>query len=930
MTLIADERTVPRIHLIGTIVILSCITLGLAVHFSWLTVTEERATLARLQQVATEHVMAELEATTRNALDVIGFIRSRTEENLRRSLTEQVDTAYQIAESLYAMESAGKPRGEVERLIVETLRPLRFYDGRGYYFIDDLRGRFVLLPIEPGREGTINLDNRDDQGRPIMRGLIDAAKRPRGEGFYRYRWYAPDDPRQMSDKLAYVRYFAPYDWVIGAGDYLAPWDQRQQQEALRYLGSMRLGTHGRISVVASNGYAVLSHADPSLTGKRHADLPPPQRRAIDQILDKARAGGGIVQYQWPTKNGAMLPKTAFVTRFEPWDWVLVVNTFDDAIQDAVEEEIRTNQATPMSVHNLSLALAVTLALGLMASLLFSRWSQRLFRRYHEEHLARTRALAEYRDALEQLIARRSAELEAANHALRETFFALDNASIAVHWVDAATARLLYVNDAACQMLGYSRDALLRLTVPDIDPNYPRERFEALTRIAEEAPATRFESLNRRRDGSLFPVEVFRRLRPGDEDGQAPKFIAFVTDISARKADEQALEQAKEAAETANRAKSAFLANMSHEIRTPLNAITGLAYMIRSSGVTAQQADWLDKLDAAGRHLLEIINAILDLSKIEAGRLELESIPFDVQSVIGSVLEMIAPQARAKGLRLRMQTDEAPRTLIGDPTRLQQALLNYASNAVKFTSAGEVTMRAWTLEQSADSVLLRFEVTDTGIGIAPEVIGRLFADFEQADNSTTRQFGGTGLGLAITQRLAHLMGGETGVSSAPGAGSTFWFSARCGLPATAAGDLDERLAGDALSRLIRDLPGHRVLVVEDEPINQEIARFLLEDAGQVVEVAGDGAAAVELVARHAYDLILMDLQLPALDGLEATHRIRALPGHATTPIIAMTANAFSEDRQTCLQTGMNDFVAKPIDPDALYQMLLKWLSMAKGI
>ncbi len=682
-------------------------------------------------------------------------------------------------------------------------------------------------------------------------------------------------------------------------------------------------------------------------------------------------------------------------------------------------------------------------------------------------------LARHRDHLEEMVAERSADLRQANLALSdaEAFLRMlaDNIPGRIaYWNRDTTCG--FVNRAYCEWFGLTREELIGRTMEDV---FGRERYSKgwpqISAVLAGEPQ-HFQWEEKKADGDLAHASI--HFIPDWNGDEVRGFFALASDISEMKKAElrlhlmnQELTDARNRAEAATVAKSAFLANMSHEIRTPMNAIIGLTHLLRRDSSEPAQRERLGKVSDAAHHLLTVINDILDLSKIESGKLKLEAIDFALDPMLTRVCSLVADSARAKGLELVIDTDHLPRMLRGDATRLSQALLNLLSNAVKFTAKGSVALRADILERRPDSLLVRFEVHDTGVGIAPEKLAALFSAFEQADSSTTRRFGGTGLGLSITRKLAALMGGETGVRSEPGVGSTFWFSARLGLArqdaqpardvllsgsrglladdlpearealaemlrslglrvdavasgeeaialadaADAAADpyavcvLDWKMSGidgietfrrlnaggrrpslrcvivtahddeqmwaaarrqgirtvrvkpvsvstlhDALTEALlagtsrgarpssplstddgmRTLQathrGAQILLAEDNVINQEVAVELLRSAGLAVDVASNGAEAVAMAQAHAYDLILMDVQMPEVDGLQATRTLRATPTGCTVAIVAMTANAFDEDRDACLAAGMNDHVAKPVDPEALYATLLRWL------
>ena len=494
-------------------------------------------------------------------------------------------------------------------------------------------------------------------------------------------------------------------------------------------------------------------------------------------------------------------------------------------------------------------------------------------------------------------------------------------------------RFIECNDAATVLLGgIARDEIVGRTPvdfsPEFQPNGRRsdEYATEILRTARQGMPCRFDWQWLRRDGADVFVEV--SLTALHLQGRQALYCGL-RDITERRRLETALAEARDQAQAASRAKSRFLANMSHEIRTPMNAILGLTHLLMERSVDIEQTARLGKVSDAAQHLLSILNDILDISKIESGKLHLRIANLELAPLFDAVEALFGATVSSKGLGWQVEIDPTLRgELAGDPMRLRQILVNFVSNAVKFTEQGRITLRAYRVDSAPESFLVRFEVEDTGIGIPPEAMNRLFSAFEQADTEVTRRHGGTGLGLAISKRLVHLMGGEIGVDSVPGGGSRVWFTVRLPHAGTTVGGGGPAAHAASLAPTAAAVraraAGARILLAEDNALNREVILDLLSDCGLLVDVAVDGGEVVDKAAEHGYALILMDMQMPIMDGLTATKQIRAMPGRATVPILALTANVFDEDRAASLQAGLNEHLGKPIEPQLLFGALLRWL------
>lgn len=852
---------------------------------------------------------------------------------MRSRLESEADSARAALRAVWRSGRGSVPRARLKRQALAVLRQLASLAApRPQVAVLDQSGRVLISIDDPLLEGTVPERLFGVAAGPVLKQIEHVAETASGEGVVELD-DVPDGPLTVQ-----VRSFDPFGWRVLAADRLGKLPDNARRGMLGRLALVRFQQAGQL--IISDVYGnVLMHdgglADettavwelPGLSGLKSLwtdrDVYRPQEERVVLFSGAGDDTTRLVGFR-------LVPET---------DWIIFADlTLNDADAALSKQHSRVMEHVRSRVwHTVAMLLLILILLyfgirsvtgGLAAAM--ERFT-RFFERAGTNHASlqpETIPFTEF-ERLAHAANRMVSEREAAAHALleseqryRATF---ESAALGIAHVDA-DGRWLEVNDRFIEMMGYPREVLLGMHGRDtLMEGEINALSNACIMLTQNGGRHVLEQTHRRSDGSLLQCRI--TLSPVcDTEAGEPYCICMVEDVGEQKRTEAALRRAKDEAEASARARGEFLANMSHELRTPLNGVLGMLQLLEDSNLNTEQLENVRLARQSGKSLLSIIGDVLDLSKMEAGMFGLSSEPFKVSEMLEKMKQTFEVLADEKGIKVRLDVDDSvPEILVGDEMRLRQILFNLVGNAVKFTEDGEVviTAQAARLPDSSRMNLL-LSVEDTGVGIPHDKLDDVFRDFTQLDGSRTRRYQGTGLGLAIVRRLVTLMDGQIHVESEPGKGTEL----------TVAVPLEKPVAMSSVPVIPRgravELDGLRVLVVEDEPVNARTITRMLEKAGYVPAVAENGLVAVEALRERQFDLVLMDIQMPVMDGLQALSRIRTDPAleHASgVPVVALTARAMAGDRERFLDAGMDGYVSKPIDRTELFSVIAEVLGVS---
>ncbi|BAE50214.1 cache domain-containing protein [Paramagnetospirillum magneticum] len=750
-----DEKAISRVHLIGTVLVVGCLVLGLGFFFVRQITAEAEDAIRALEVQELQKSQDLLVQQVETAKGFLTTLRLQTEEVLKHEIREQVDEAHALAQAIYDQEKGRRSEEDIKRLITEALRPLRFFDGKGYFFIDGMDGSCVLLPIGPSREGSSLLNNRDDTGHYIMRGLIEAARKPVGEGYSRYRWYAPGDPEKMAAKIAYVRHFAPFDWLIGTGQYVAEVEDRLKVSALDRIRLFRFGrdASGYIVVIDDRERILVSPSRPWNEGKTVSDLEPEQRNAARPIVEQGRKGDGFIRYDWAREggSGAVSTKLSYVSRLEDWNWTLAAGVYLDEISVKSDERRAALARSIEDKRKLTLAaLAIGLGVALAAGIFFSRLVARLVARYKLD-------LTHQNDQL-----RRSA---------RDLFLinSIVDSSAELAFLADGEWNLIYANPFALEKLGWSLDQMSGRRLDAIADSL------AVPAADGDRHSWRFEAALPTHDGRALPVEVLARdlLHEG-----VLYHVALARDITERQRWEADLCAKTAQLEHSNADLEQFAYVASHDLREPLRMVSSYLSLLERRYGQLLDSDGLEFLGFAkdgAQRLDRLVLDLLEFSRIDRRGSPLAPMP--VRPAVDVAARNLSVAMAEGGATLVLEDALDRAVVLGDSGQITRLLQNLIGNAIKYRSDGRPPRIVIGCRR--DGACWELSVSDNGIGIEPQYFERIFGIFQRLH--TRDRFEGTGIGLAIAKKIVERHGGRIWVDSRPGEGSSFHFT----LPAAAA-------------------------------------------------------------------------------------------------------------------------------------------------
>lgn len=889
----------------------------------------------QIKQIEEQSIIEKKSIIKREVEIIYNYIENelqQTKLNIKQNTKNRVNEAISIIKSIYR-NNPNKDENEIKKLIIDVLRDIRFNGKRGYFFINDIKGKSIMHPISPELENKSLWNIQDKSGIFPVRESIKVLLKKK-EGFLTYWWNKPDKKEENFEKISFVKLFKPFNWVVGTGEYIVDYENILKEQLLKKIQNIRFGKNGYIFVYKDDG-TTLSHVKKELIGKNRINLQDESGKfLVKEIIEVGKKGEDYISYVGTVKpsTGKPAEKISFIKGFNKWNWSIGAGVYTGEIDAQIEQKnnliLKNNNSQFKKILLLNLFIFTFL---FITSLYLSRVTRNKFLAYNKARKEKTEELEKLNNTLESKVEERTKE----QNSLLSLFDKGD--SVLFRWNNDENWSVDFVSSTVSNLIGYTKEDFVEGVVSYADCIHPDDLQQTIKEDAYRKKENKefFRHAPYRiitKDGTVKWILEYNLMVKNKND-EVTHFLGYILDETSNQKSREDLEIAKRQALDASHAKSEFLANMSHEIRTPMNGIIGMTTLALSKIDTdvEQAKEFIKKGKNSAKMLLGIINDILDFSKIEARKIEIENKQVSLGEILSQMNDLFTYIASQKDIKFTIEYDNmVPEYILGDKLRLTQVLTNLISNAVKFTQKGSIKLKIELLSKEKENIQLKFLVSDTGKGIAKENQHKLFKSFSQEDSSISREYGGTGLGLTISKNLVELMNGKIGFESFKNEGTTFFFTLNTKL-------VEEQNIRTKEKKVLKnennEILDARILLVEDNNLNQELAYNFLSQIIKEIDIANNGQEAVDMLdSKEAdyYNLVLMDIHMPILDGNNATIKIKEGKRYKDLPIIAMTANVLKKELEYSVKCGMSDYIIKPFEVQELFDKVVYWINKKRKV